>query len=35
MSKNKKGRTGVVYSTEENFEYNYDAESEQETLPPA
>ena len=32
--KNKKNRTGVVYSTDPGYEYNYNAEFEQETLPP-
>jgi len=34
MSKNKKERQGVVYSTDSSFEYQYDGEDEQETLPP-
>ena len=34
MSKNKKERQGVVYSTDSNFEYQYEGEEEQETLPP-
>lgn len=34
MSKNKKERQGVVYSTDSSFEYQYDGEEEQETLPP-
>ncbi len=34
MSKNKKERQGVVYSTDSNFEFQYDGEDEQETLPP-
>lgn len=34
MSKNKKERQGVVYSTDTSFEYQYDGEDEQETLPP-
>lgn len=34
MSKNKrKNRTGVVYSTEDNFEYDYDNIQEETTLP--
>jgi len=32
--KNKKGRQGVVYSTASDFEYHYEQENEQETLPP-
>ncbi|NEM98393.1 translation initiation factor [Pontibacter burrus] len=32
--KNKKGRSGVVYSTSSDFEYQYDQEHEAETLPP-
>lgn len=32
--KNKKNREGVVYSTNPDFEYNYDEVPEQETLPP-
>ncbi|MCC9138363.1 translation initiation factor [Pontibacter silvestris] len=32
--KNKKGRQGVVYSTNSDFSYEYEQESEQETLPP-
>lgn len=32
--KNKKGRHGVVYSTNSDFNYEYDRESEAETLPP-
>ena len=35
MSKNdKKGRSGVVYSTDPNFEYQLDTGEEQEELPP-
>ncbi len=34
MAKNKKNRDGVVYSTNDDFEYNYDEEFEEETLPP-
>ncbi|WMJ72937.1 translation initiation factor [Cytophagaceae bacterium ABcell3] len=34
MAKKNKGRSGVVYSTDENFEYNYQQEEEAETLPP-
>ena len=32
--KSKKNRDGVVYSTDESFEYNYSSDDEQETLPP-
>ncbi|ARS34638.1 translation initiation factor [Pontibacter actiniarum] len=32
--KNKKGRQGVVYSTSQDFNYNYESEQEEETLPP-
>ncbi|WP_299820264.1 translation initiation factor [uncultured Pontibacter sp.] len=32
--KNKKGRQGVVYSTSSDFNYAYESEQEQETLPP-
>lgn len=32
--KNKKGRQGVVYSTSSDFNYEYDQENEQDTLPP-
>lgn len=32
--KNKKGRQGVVYSTSQDFNYEYEQENEQETLPP-
>lgn len=32
--KSKKNREGVVYSTDESFEYNYSSDDEQETLPP-
>lgn len=32
--KNKKGRSGVVYSTSSDFEYQYEQEHEAETLPP-
>ena len=37
MSKNKdrKNRSGIVYSTDEQFEYRYDESQEIETLPPA
>ncbi|MEY3417454.1 MAG: hypothetical protein RL060_1566 [Bacteroidota bacterium] len=33
--KNKKNRDGVVYSTDDSFEYNYAADGEEETLLPA
>ena len=32
--KNKKGRQGVVYSTSNDFNYQYDQDNEAETLPP-
>jgi translation initiation factor 1 len=32
--KNKKGRQGVVYSTNSDFNYEYERENEAETLPP-
>jgi translation initiation factor 1 len=32
--KNKKGRVGVVYSTSQEFQYNYEGDPEAETLPP-
>ncbi|MDX5442986.1 MAG: translation initiation factor, partial [Hymenobacteraceae bacterium] len=32
--KNKKGRKGVIYSTNPDFEYNYEQEQEETTLPP-
>jgi len=31
----KKNRDGVVYSTDESFEYNYASDDESATLPPA
>ena len=34
MSKKKKGRVDVVYSTNPDFNYQYEPEEEQETLPP-
>ncbi|RNI29115.1 translation initiation factor [Rufibacter latericius] len=34
MSKNKKGREGVVFSTNPDFEYEYQQEEETQTLPP-
>lgn len=33
--KNKKQKTGIVYSTNQNFEYEYDDTSEPETLEPS
>ena len=33
--KNKKNRDGVVYSTDDSFEYNYASDDEEETLLPA
>lgn len=35
MTKNKKLRDGIVYSTNQGFEYNYHDKEEQETLTPA
>jgi len=35
MGKNKKNREGIVYSTNDDFEYDYDESFEEETLPPA
>lgn len=32
--KNKKGRQGVVYSTNTDFNYDYEQEQTEETLPP-
>lgn len=32
--KNKKERVGVVYSTNQGFDYDFDDENEEETLPP-
>ncbi len=32
--KNKKGREGVVYSTNPDFEYQYQGEEQTQTLPP-
>ncbi|HLP11271.1 MAG TPA: translation initiation factor [Flavobacteriales bacterium] len=34
MSKSKKNRIDVVYSTNPNFNYNHESSDEQETLPP-
>lgn len=31
--KNKKHREGIVYSTSDDFEYDYESQEEQETLP--
>ena len=33
MGKNKRGRIDVVYSTSDDFDYEYDGNEEQETLP--
>ncbi|WP_420387634.1 translation initiation factor [Roseivirga sp.] len=33
-NKRDKGRSGVVYSTNQDFEYEYEGESEEETLDP-
>jgi len=35
MSKNKKNRKGVVYSTDPEYDYDFDQEAHQETLEPA
>ncbi len=32
--KNKKGRQGVVFSTNPDFDYSYEAEEQAQTLPP-
>lgn len=34
MNKKEKNRVGVVYSTNNDFKYNYDEETEQETVAP-
>ena len=34
MSKNRKNRNGIVYSTDSDFEYNYNDDEVEETLPP-
>ncbi|MBP7273040.1 MAG: translation initiation factor [Saprospiraceae bacterium] len=34
MSKHKKDRIGVVYSTSNNFDYSYEQQPEQDDLPP-
>jgi len=34
MSKKNKGKNGVVYSTDPNFEYKFDQDNEPDTLPP-
>ncbi|MCB0805293.1 MAG: translation initiation factor [Bacteroidales bacterium] len=34
MAKKFKDRQGIVYSTKPDYEYHYDANEEQETLPP-
>ncbi|WPP50547.1 translation initiation factor [Catalinimonas niigatensis] len=33
--KNKKNREGIVYSTNQSFEYDHNEEPEEETLPPS
>lgn len=33
--KNKKQRTDIVYSTNDDFEFDFDEDNEEETLPPA
>jgi len=33
--KNKKHREGIVYSTSDDFEYDYEEQEESETLPPS
>jgi translation initiation factor 1 len=33
--KNKKHRDGIVYSTSDDFEYDYEGQEEQDTLPPS
>ncbi len=35
MGKNKNNREGIVYSTNDDFEYAYDEQNEQVTLPPS
>jgi len=35
MSKKDKNKSGVVYSTNPDFEYQFEQQEEQETLPPA
>jgi translation initiation factor 1 len=34
MGKNKKNISGVIYSTNQNYDYSYDDDFEEETLPP-
>ena len=34
MSKNRKNRSGIVYSTDSDFEYEYMEDKVEETLPP-
>ncbi|MFT4740417.1 MAG: translation initiation factor 1 [Marivirga sp.] len=34
MSKNKKNREGIVYSTSDDFDYSYDNDQEEETIAP-
>ncbi|WP_340153036.1 translation initiation factor [uncultured Marivirga sp.] len=33
--KNKKHRDGIVYSTSNDFEYDYESQEEKETIPPS
>ncbi|MDX1373527.1 MAG: hypothetical protein R3321_13720, partial [Nitrososphaeraceae archaeon] len=35
MGKNKNNREGIVYSTNDDFEYSYDENQEEETLAPS
>ncbi len=35
MAKKSNDKIGVVYSTDENFKFQFDGSSEQDTLPPA
>ena len=34
MAKNRKNRDGIVFSTNSDFEYDYNEEEQEETLPP-
>jgi len=34
MSKKDKGRIGIIYSTDPDFEYDYENSDEEDTLPP-